>query len=208
MKNNLFILYLCIIGFSMNAQDNKAAVEQCFHQYKNAILEGKGAIAADYVDSKTISYYDFILEQVKHRDSVELFDLNLNDRLMILSVRHRINNKNLHKIDGKGLFILSIDNGLISKTSLAGNEIGDVAIEDKKAKAQLLIQGIKTPVFMEFVQEKNKWKLNITSMFEQTSTSIQKMAKRSKMTENEFMLLMLEKSNNIKPNRTIWNPIK
>lgn len=208
MKNNLFILYLCIIGFSMNAQDNKAAVEQCFHQYKNAILEGKGAIAADYVDSKTISYYDFILEQVKHRDSVELFDLNLNDRLMILSVRHRINNKNLHKIDGKGLFILSIDNGLISKTSLAGNEIGDVAIEDKKAKAQLLIQGIKTPVFMEFVQEKNKWKLNLTSMFEQTSTSIQKMAKRSKMTENEFMLLMLEKSNNIKPNRTIWNPIK
>lgn len=192
----------------MNAQDNKAAVEQCFHQYKNAILEGKGAIAADYVDSKTISYYDFILEQVKHRDSVELFDLNLNDRLMILSVRHRINNKNLHKIDGKGLFILSIDNGLISKTSLAGNEIGDVAIEDKKAKAQLLIQGIKTPVFMEFVQEKNKWKLNLTSMFEQTSTSIQKMAKRSKMTENEFMLLMLEKSNNIKPNRTIWNPIK
>ncbi len=192
----------------MNAQDNKAAVEQCFHQYKNAILEGKGAIAADYVDSKTISYYDFILEQVKHRDSVELFDLNLNDRLMILSVRHRINNKNLHTIDGKGLFILSIDNGLISKTSLAGNEIGDVAIEDKKAKAQLLIQGIKTPVFMEFVQEKNKWKLNLTSMFEQTSTSIQKMAKRSKMTENEFMLLMLEKSNNIKPNRTIWNPIK
>lgn len=192
----------------MNAQDNKAAVAQCFHQYKNAILEGKGAIAADYVDSKTISYYDFILEQVKHRDSVELFDLNLNDRLMILSVRHRINNKNLHKIDGKGLFILSIDNGLISKTSLAGNEIGDVAIEDKKAKAQLLIQGIKTPVFMEFVQEKNKWKLNLTSMFEQTSTSIQKMAKRSKMTENEFMLLMLEKSNNIKPNRTIWNPIK
>lgn len=192
----------------MNAQDNKAAVAQCFHQYKNAILEGKGAIAADYVDSKTIGYYDFILEQVKHRDSVGLSDLNLNDRLMILSVRHRINNKNLHTIDGKGLFILSIDNGLISKTSLAGNEIGDVTIEDKKAKAQLLIQGIKTPVFMEFVQEKNKWKLNLTSMFEQTSTSIQKMAKRSKMTENEFMLLMLEKSNNIKPNRTIWNPIK
>lgn len=168
MKNNLFILYLCIFGFSMNAQDNKAAVAQCFHQYKNAILEGKGAIAADYVDSKTISYYDFILEQVKHRDSVELFDLNLNDRLMILSVRHRINNKNLHTIDGKGLFILSIDNGLISKTSLAGNEIGDVTIEDKKAKAQLLIQGIKTPVLMEFVQEKNKWKLNLTSMFVQT----------------------------------------
>lgn len=208
MKKSLILICFCIFHFTLNAQDNKAAVIQCFHQYKNAILEGKGALAAEQVDSKTISYYDFVLEQVKHRDSIGLYELNLNDRLMVLSVRHRINNKNLHSIDGKGLFVLSIDNGLISKSSLSGNEIGEVTVEDKKAKAQLLIQGMKTPVFMEFVQEKNKWKLNLTSMFEQTSTSIQKMAKRSKMTENEFMLLMLEKSNNIKPNKAVWNPIK
>lgn len=208
MKKSLIFLCFCIFHLTLNAQNNNAAITQCFHQYKNAILEGKGSLAAEHVDSKTISYYDFILEQVKHIDSVGLYELNLNDRLMILSVRHRINNKNLHSIDGKGLFVLSIDNGLISKSSLSGNEIGEVTVEDKKAKAQLLIQGMKTPVFMEFVQEKNKWKLNLTSMFEQTSSSIQKMAKRSKMTENEFMLLMLEKSNNIKPNKAIWNPVK
>ena len=64
-------------------------VKECFSRYKSAILNDEGEKAADYVDSRTINYYSKMLEVTKAADSAEVNRLNILDKLMVFTIRHR-----------------------------------------------------------------------------------------------------------------------
>lgn len=58
-------------------------VQKSFDNYKTAILNDKGNEAVKYVDSRTIAYYEQMLELVKTADSSKIETLSILDKLIV-----------------------------------------------------------------------------------------------------------------------------
>ncbi len=208
------LLLLTVITFSAfttgNAQstDQTEQVRMSFGKYKKAILNDRDEDAIKYVDSKTIDYYSDILEKTKHADSAEVNTLGILDKLMIFSIRHRTSREDILSFDGEGLFKYAIRKGMVGKSSVAKNEIGDVKIEGSSAKGQLIVNGQASPVYFDFFCEDGIWKINLTSIFPLSEVAFKKMQVESGMDENEFLFNVLEIVSGKKPGYEIWNKIE
>lgn len=117
----------------------KEKFRHSFNQYKSAILKDNGEKAARFVDSKTINYYNDILKKTIESDSLTISKLSLMDKLMVLTIRHKVPKEMILLFDGKGLFIHAINDGMVGKNSVVNNAIGTVSVEDGFAKGQLIM---------------------------------------------------------------------
>ena len=136
MKKLLFLLLL-LPGMALSAQKSEEKqVCKSFDAYKKAILNDRGEEAVKYVDSRTVKYYDDMARLVKNADSASVAGLSLMDRLMVFSIRHRATQEEIPGFDGRKLLVYAIQNGMVGKNSVAGNEIGEVTIQGDFAKGQ------------------------------------------------------------------------
>lgn len=208
MKKLLFlILLLPVFGAMLNAQKSQEKlVRKSFQAYKNGILNDRGEEAVKYVDSRTIKYYNDIAELVKSADSSQVAALSLMDRLMVFSVRHRAPKEMIPDFDGRKLLIFAIQNGMVGKNSVAGNDVGKVTIEDTFAKAQYVRMKETTPLFFHFYKEEQVWKLDLTALFPASAFAFQKMVKDSGQEENEYLFFLMEMLTGRKPGPEIWRP--
>ncbi len=190
------------------AASDEQQIRDCFAAYKSAILNDKGEVAADQVDSRTINYYSDILAKSLTADSTLICQQNILDKLMILSVRHRTSEKDLLNFDGKELFIYSIKEGMVGKNSVANNELGEVTIDEDFGKGQLVANGMVAPMYFHFYKEDAKWKVDLTSIFTAGTAAFQAMAEESGQEENEYLFTLLELTTGEQPTEAIWKPIK
>ncbi len=193
-------------NFAQESQQN--LVKQTFNKYKSSILNDKGEEALKCIDSKTIKYYTDILLVVKNADSAKVNALSITDKITVFSIRHRATKEEILKMDGKGLFVYAIKSGMVSKSSVINNTIGNVTIDNQFAKGQLFVSGKKADFYFYFYKELNEWKLNLTSLFPLSNTIFNNMVKESGEDENEFLFTILENLYGTKPGAEIWQPIK
>ena len=183
-------------------------VQQSFDNYKTAILNDKGNEAVKYVDSRTIAYYEQMLELVKTADSSKIETLSILDKLMVFSIRHRTPKETILGFDGKSLLVYAIESGMVGKNSVANNSIGDVIVEGNFAKGQFIANGQKAPFYFHFYKEEGQWKIDLTSLFPVTTMAFKKMADDSGENQNEYLFSLLEILTGKKPGQEIWQPIK
>lgn len=183
-------------------------IRDCFSAYKSAILNDKGALAAEEVDSRTIKYYSDILSMSLTADSTVINGQGILDKLMILSIRHRTPKEDLLSFNGKDLFIHAIKEGMVGKNSVANNELGEVIINEDFGKGQLVANGVVAPMYFHFYREDSKWKVDLTSIFTAGATAFKAMADESGQEENEYLFTLLELITGKKPTKAIWDPIK
>ncbi len=207
MRKTITFIVLIFISIKSYSQSDKELVLESFDNYKNAILTDKGGLAADFVDSRTMTYYTTILEKAKNADSLEIESMGLLDKLTVLTMRHRVPKKDLLSFNGKDLFIYAIDNGMVGKNSVVNAELGDVIASDDFAKAEFLVGGQKTPFFFHFYREDNIWKIDISHIFSLGTTAFKKIIEESGETENDFIINILELLTGKKPTEAIWKPI-
>ena len=124
---------------------------------------------------------------------------------MVLSVRHRTTKEDIMSFDGKLLIVYAIKEGMVGKNSVANVSIGEVIIEGDFAKGQL-VSGEKSPFYFHFYKEDANWKLDLTSIFDISNISFQKMAKDSEEKENDFLFNLLEMISGKKTDSEIWLP--
>jgi TonB family protein len=182
-------------------------IKESFENYKAAILNDKGKEAIKFVSSQTISYYNFILNQIKFADSTEISALDFIHKMTILSVRHRASKKQIRSFDGKKLLIFAIDEGMVGKASVLDNTIGNVTIEGDVAKGQFVTNGKETPLYFHFHKEDEAWKIDLTSIFPSAKLAFDQIIEDSGMEENDYLLLILEMVSGKKPKMTIWQPV-
>jgi len=182
-------------------------VRDCFAGYKSAILNDKGGEAVEFVDSRTIKYYADILEKTKNADSTAINELNIMDKLMVFSVRHRTSKEDILSFDGKQLLVYAIKEGMVGKGSVANTEIGDVSIDEQFAKGQFVTNGTPAPIHFHFYEEDGAWKIDLTSIFPAAIPGFQQMVDESGEDENEYLFMLLEMITSNKPNENIWQPI-
>jgi len=210
MKKTLSILFLTLaIGTSCLGQEKeKELVRESFNNYKTSILNDKGENAVNFVDSRTLSYYNQILEKTKNSDSLAVSKLGLLDKLMVLTIRHRTSKKDILSFNGKELLVYAIKEGMVGKNSVMNTEIGDVEIDGSFAKGQFISNGQRSPFYFHFYKENNYWKVDLTSIFPAGEMAFKKLVNDSGEEENNYLLMLLEMVTGKKPLNKVWKPIK
>ena len=206
--NNLLTGILILISLTTFAQSDAELVRKTFSNYKKFILEGKGVEAAKWVDNKTISFYDKMLNMSLYADSASVQDLGIIDKLTVLSVRHRVPVEELLPMNGRDFFAYAIDHGMVGKNSVMTIEIGEVKVEGNFANGQMVSNGQKSPLYFQFNKEEGEWKLDITSLFPASNAGLKQMIESEEMTDNEFIFQTLEMLTGKTVSESIWQPLK
>ncbi len=208
MKAVILLFSLLFVFNNTRAQKSESnLVRKSFEDYKTAILNDEGGQAVQFVDSRTIAYYSKMLDLVKTADSGKVNSLSILDKLMVLAVRHRTGKADILSFDGRALFVHAIKSGMVGKSSVADNSIGEVTINGHFAKGQFLYKGQKTPIFFHFYKEQEQWKVDLTSIFGVSTVAFENMAKESGETENDYILHLLEMISGEKPGSEVWLPV-
>ena len=165
MKKIVTVIFLSILSIAVLAQQNEEEIiKDNFNKYRTLSLQSNGVEAVKYLDSRSIKYYETILELVKNADSLKVESLTLMGKFMVFSIRKMVPKEDILKFDGKALLVYAIDNGMIDNSSARNIGIGEVTVEDHFAKGQLIVNGNVTPHFFHFYFEEGQWKFDITSL--------------------------------------------
>jgi hypothetical protein len=208
MKQLLLPALLLSVTICASAQKVEVKlVKKAFDGYKTSILNDRGEEAVKYVDSRTIKYYGDILELVKSADSTKIETLNILDKLMVFSIRHRTSKEDILSFNGEKLLVYAIKSGMVGKNSVANNSIGDVTVDGSFAKGQLVVNSQAAPFYFNFYKEEQQWKLDITALFPVSTKAFKKMADESGQPENDFLFTILESLTGRKPGKEIWKKV-
>ncbi len=204
------LLLLCraaLTAQSTGQTNDEQLVRECFAGYKSAILNDKDSKVVEYVDSQTLRYYQDMLDKAQSADSLEVNRMNIMDKLMVFSIRHRASRKDLLKFAGKELLVYSIKEGVVEKNNLENNEVGHVEVEGDFAKGRLVVNGFAAPMHFYFHKEQGYWKIDLTSIFPIAMDIFQKISDESGLDENEYLSMLLELTTGEKPTAKIWETI-
>lgn len=208
-KHILFLLFLPLFGTSLLAQNSEdTLIRAVFDKYRSDLLNDRGTEAVKEVDSKTIRYYSDILELTISADSSKVETLSIMDKMSVLIMRLKISKEELLTFSGKDLFIYSVDHGMVGKSGIAKNSIGQITVNDNFASAPLGMKGAPTEVRFEFYKENGSWKINLTSIFPLAELVFEKLIKDSGKSENEFLIPIIEAATNKRVSREVWQPLK
>lgn len=207
----LIIILLVLLGTYHETIAQKKEVkfiQESFKNYTAALLDNQGHLAINYLAQNTINYYGTLLQHVKSSDSTQLMNLTVLDRLMVLIIRQRASKSEILGFDAKGLLIYAINKGMVGKNTLNNNELGKITIEGNSAKAAYRVNGIKTPLYLDFYKEENTWRLDLTSVFTFSNMAFNQLVQASGMQVNEYLEVLLEIVSGKKPDASIWQPIQ
>ena len=202
------ILLLFLLVESCKENNDQEQIVNCFNQYKASILTGKGDEAIIFFDSRTIKYYDEIIEQIKTADSIKVESLPLLDKFTVLSFRYRVQKEDVLKMDGRKLLIYAIDNGMVGKSKIAEDKIGEIKIDGDFATAKFVINEEISSMSIDFYKEEGQWKIDLTSIFLYSTIALREMLEKSGRSENDYLFSIIEALTGRKPSAEIWEPLR
>lgn len=187
-------------------EKTEAAVTAAFEGYRLTALNKDGVTATTHVTQNTIDYYDEILDLIKYGTKEEVKNRRLIDRMTILIIRHEHAEQTRNLKDGKELLEYSIGEGLVG-SEIANFSIASVEFVGDEAYIKIQTPDGVAPQKMRFNAEGGRWKMDIVSIIPLTNTLLADYLKQNEVSEDEFLLLMLESNSGIKPTEKIWEPL-
>ncbi|QTV05771.1 hypothetical protein [Faecalibacter bovis] len=215
ISTTLFLFATTISVFAQETEEPKIDVEKAkkeivnvFTTYKNAIVKNDVKSAILQLDKSSFSYYDEILNTSLRADEAQLNQLDILDRLMVLTVKHRVPKDQLIKMNGKDLLIYALENDIINNNRVEKMGIGDIEINGDIAYGQFLQDNKNIALYLGFSYDQSQWRLDVTSLAEPTGFAIRKLVEMQNKDENEVIFMMIEASTpNQKISKDIWKPI-
>ncbi|HPF39852.1 MAG TPA: hypothetical protein P5081_21410 [Phycisphaerae bacterium] len=192
------------------ADEGKAqriAVRECFAAYRKAVLDADGKASADLVTTSTLDVYQKYMDHAMTSDRKTVEALPLTDRLVVLSIRHRIPTEDARKMNGRRLFEYGVENGWIGKSSVIGTKVRTVEVADGHASAAMMVNGREAPFRFRFELEDGQWRFDLTSIMTFADTAFKAAAQQSGQEENEFLNTMLEGVSRKPVADSVWEPI-
>lgn len=182
-------------------------VKESFTTYKSAILEADGEAAAGVVTQESRDYFRNLADQALTLDRAGLHEIHLTDRLYALLLRHNLDRGTLQGMSGRDVVSYAVDNGWIGRNGASQLRLGDYKVEGDRASGTILRpDGVKSSFKMEFVREGGRWLLDLVALMNLTRTAFEYAVQQSGLSEDEFVLLMLEQGTGRKPGPDIWSP--
>ncbi len=201
---SIFLLFGLV---SCGYESDTGSIESVFQSYRSALLERDGETAYRLVSKETRDYYSLSANRAQKLSSKETKKLQILDQITVLLARHSIAKIDLKKMDGRAFFIHAINKGWISEESVSKAGIQVAEIDNNFAKTHLVVEGTEYPLGFSFRKENGEWKIDITSIFNVSRASFSEKIKEMSMSQEEFLFLVLESNNGVKPEDSVWEPI-
>jgi hypothetical protein len=167
-------------------------VNSSFENYKDSILKSDGERAIKYVSEKSFSYYETMNNHSLTLTKKELTDLTLIDRLMVFSLRSRVDKKILKNMDGKKLIVHAINKGWIGKNSVQNLTVYSfVDSYDKSCKEMIIGTGSQAQRMFKFYLEDEIWKIDVTSINHIANMAFSMQIRKINPNEDEALVIIL-----------------
>lgn len=207
IKNLVWVIVFTLLCSCADTEQDKKQIYETYDNYKAALLDKKGEVAVEYIDSVTINYYNGILKSTMFADSAKVSAMPISDKYMVLRLRGLLSLNEIQKMDGKKVLVFAINKGMIGKQSVEKGELGYITVEGNYATAEFETGGKTTGLKHEFNKEDGKWKLNLTSMMPIVNVAFEEMIKKSETTPNSFVEMLANSFNSNPVNKNIWQPL-
>lgn len=183
------------------------AIRATFLAYKKAIADKKGSEAAALVTDSTIAYYERARVAALSMKATDLRKQPLMDRLIVLAVRHRLADKDLAKLDGRGLFAAAVDAGMLMDAGAV--EPDAIERDGDRAQLGLRVGTTVTPPAAGFAlrREAGGWRLDVLSVAAAAGAALESSLKPLDPDPDKALLVLLELSSGTKPSETVWQPL-
>jgi hypothetical protein len=203
--------FLCLLLFLAATGPLAAAplddVKQSFRDYKTAILTSNGDAAAEVVTRASREYFRKLADHALTLDRDGLHAIHLSDRIYTLLLRQSLERAELERMSGSDLVSLAVDEGWIGKNGASRLELGNYQVEGDAATGTILRpDGGETPFQIAFARENGRWLLDLAALMNLTRTAFEYSVQQSGLSEDEYVLLILEQGTGRKPGPAIWSP--
>ena len=175
----------------MDPEADIAAVRSTFEDYRTEVGAGNGAVVPALVSPSTIAHYDEVVRLARTAGPSEISALGMMDRLMIARLRVQ-EPPDFAAMDGAGLLVYGVDEGMIDAAALEDNTLGEVRVEGDSAYAQMLVDGEPAGVDWEFVRDGSDWTFDLAAGFPLINEALTQVAAENEMTEDEFIFAAIE----------------
>jgi hypothetical protein len=178
------------------------AVLGVLRQYVDAVSRGDGEAAARLVTRGTRGYYARMRDMAVAAPEAEVRAAPLMDRLSILMMRHLIPPGDLRALTGDAVFAYTVAHGWLGED--AGRmPPGPLEVYGEAGRAIIRMEdGSAT----HFVREDGAWRWDMLPDIQAASTSLAP-DPADGLTEDEFVILVLEAGSGREVSPTIWQPL-
>lgn len=189
MKTLLLIVFVC--GLMVNTTAAETTAQDVFELYKVRILAADGNEAAKLMNPDTIAYYQKMLDYAKTAKAEDVKKLMMIDRLMVFTVRARMNIEQINAMDGSSFFAYAVTSGWISRDSV--KNIKDYSVSDlpNGRKVLELKVGDRSMEMFQFEKIEDDWKLDLTPPMPKFNAMFMAYAQQMGKSEDEFLLVTL-----------------
>ena len=212
------ILSITISMFLFACKNDEKQIIKVFNDFNNANIQLNGARLYELSDKKSHLYYKDLLTNILEMDSISVSNLNLGDKINLLSARSVIHDSLLKKMNAKELMIKmytevnTMDSVKINLTKKMG--IKNIKVDGLKAYSNLAINDktLSPKVNISFYKEDGEWKYSILSIADFAEIQLKNICKQNGFSDMDFIKLVFSDPNvqakKIKRLDEIWNPIK
>jgi hypothetical protein len=163
--------------------------------------------AVAFVDKNTLDYYRKMRDLSLRANRETVGALSSINKLMVLSIRHRVPLESLQQMTPESLFAHAVDEGWIGKQSVINNELGDIAGSGASATGVHISAKKETLIKWVFRKEDDRWRMDLTSMIPVADQAMKHVIRQSGLSEDEFLTNILESVSGKKVADTAWEPM-
>jgi hypothetical protein len=175
------------------------AVRQVLREYVDAVARGDGEAAARLVTRGTRGYYARMRDMAVSAPEAEVRAMPLMERFSILMMRHFIPPDDLRALTGDAVFAYTIAHGWLGEE---GARMPPEPLEVYGEGGRAVIRAGDSD--LPFVREDGAWRWDMLAVIQAAGASL---APEPGMTEDEFVIAVLEGSSGRKVPPTIWQPL-
>jgi hypothetical protein len=187
---------------------DEAAVRTAFTAYSALAASERTTTWPSLVSRRTVDYYARARELALSATEAEVRGLPLDEKLLVLTLRHRLDPDRLRAWNGRLIFDHALRQGWVDKEALVSSVLGPVEIDGDVARAVLLDGGEPLHYDVELRREDGRWKLDLVTIFRGDAVALQMRARQTKRTEDEMILYELERATSTKVSPAIWRPAR
>jgi hypothetical protein len=187
-------------------QSEEELIRQAFVTYKGAILQQQGQAAVRVVNKATVQYYARMKALALEGEEKEVRELTPMNKLMVLSLRHRVSADELRSMTPEEVFSYAVDRGWIGKNSVLDSDIGQLQIFGNDANAEYVKNEKPTPLRYRFTKEDGEWKIDLTALMPVADQAMRMLIKKEGLDEDAFIVSLIESVSGKKALLSIWQP--
>ena len=182
-------------------------VKESFSAYKSAILTSDGAAAKRLVTQESKDYFRGLADHALTLDRAGLQKIHLSDRLYAMLLRHNLDRARLESMTGGDVVAYAVEQGWIGREGAEQLELGAYKLDGDSASGTILQpDGQESTFKMEFTKVGGRWLLELDELMMLTRIAFEYSAKQTGLSDDDFVLLMLEYGSGRKPEPDIWSP--